>query len=199
MKIFGKKFDDKRMNKTLWYLVIISFAFWFVYRFIMVAVESRMTVFNPVRDAAANGVVVATVAPEKSQGFIKLPIVVKNNKAYVSGLRKQKLSVGQKMDSGEIVSVSKNLDFDSGMYVVKTRSVVDGINYVQIPETGYFIPAYAVHDGKIMVVDNGIATAREIESCGQDTDIACIKSGLSDGDIVILTKVDAGQKVKIQK
>ncbi|MBO4672385.1 MAG: hypothetical protein J5608_01900 [Alphaproteobacteria bacterium] len=199
MKIFGKKFDDKKINKTLWYVVIIGFAFWFVYRFIMVAVESRMTVFNPVRDMQKNGIVVSSVVAHRRDGVIKMPIVIKDNKAYVSGPRKAKLNPGQKMDGGEIVFVSKNLDFDSGMYVVRTRSVADGINYVQIPESGFFVPTYAVRDGKVMIAENSIATERQIESCGQDADIVCISSGLVDGDIVILTKVDNGQKIKIQK
>ena len=199
MKIFGKKFNDKKVNKTLWCAVIVGFAIWFVYRFIMVALESRMTVFNPVRDMQANGTLVSSVVAHRRDGVIKMPIVVKDNMAYVSGPRKAKLAPGQKLDTGEIVSVSKRLDYDSGMYVIKTRGVVDGIKYVQIQENGYFIPAYAVHDGTLIVSQENIAVEKKIESCGQDADFICISSGVSDGDTVILTKVDAGQKIRIQK
>jgi len=199
MKLFGKKFNDKKIKRILWIAVFIGFAGWFVYRFVMVAIESRMTVFNPVRDMQVNGTVVSSTVVQRRDGFIKLPIVVENNRAYVSGAKKEKLAPGQKLDSGEIISVSKNLDFDSGMYIVKTRNVPDGINYVHITQNGYFVPAYASHDSVVMVARNGVAEARNIESCGQDVDFVCISAGLSDGDIVILSKVDAGQKVKIQK
>jgi hypothetical protein len=199
MKIFGKKFDDKKINKVLWHAVIIGFAVWFIYRFVMVALESRMTVFNPARDMSVNGIPVSSVVVARQDGVIKMPLVIKDNKAFVSGQRKAKLAPGQKLDTGEIVSVSKNLDYDSGMYIVKTRNAADGINYVHINENGYFIPAYAVQNGVLMVLQGGAAQEKKIESCGQDADFVCISSGVSDGDEVILTKVDAGQKVKVQK
>lgn len=199
MKIFGKKFNDKKLNKFLLYAVFGIVAVWFVYRFIMVAAESRMTVFNPARAAAENGVPVSTIVAARRDGFIKVPIVVRDNKALVSNARYSMLAAGQKMDAGEIVSVSRNLDFDTGMHIVKTRGAVDGINFVQIKQNGYFIPAYAMRDGVLMVVDDTVAEKREIETCGQDADFVCVASGISDGDIVILSKVAAGQKVKIQK
>ena len=60
MRIFGRKFDDKKVKKNVYTAVLVALIIWFVYRFIMVAIESRMTVFNPVRDAGQNGTPIET-------------------------------------------------------------------------------------------------------------------------------------------
>lgn len=199
MKIFGKNFDDKKVKKFVYTAVFVVLIGWFVFRFIMVAIESRMTVFNPARVVNQNGTLIEYVTAHKQNGSLGMPVSVKNNRAYVSGAVRTKLRAGQKIGDGVIVSVSSGLDLDSGMYVVKTRNVVDGINYVQIDVNGYFVPAYAVHDGVVFVADSGTAVARSVTIAGQDSDVACISDGIKDGDIVITSKVTESQKVKVQQ
>lgn len=196
MRIFGKKFNDKKVRKYVWLGASVVFAFWFVFRFVMVGIESHKNVFNPVREMAANGVPVKTMVATRKDFVIKLPIVIQNNVAYVSGARRAKLKVGQNLDKGEIVSVAKNLDFDTGMYTIKTRGAENGINFVSIPENGFFVPAYAVQNGHLFVVVDGVAARRAITTCGQDSDFVCVQDGIQNGDIIILSKVEIGQKVQ---
>ena len=198
MKIFGKKFDDKKAKKILYTAVLAVLAIWFIYRFVMVAIESHMVVFNPIRETNKNGFLVETVVVSQKEHIIKIPMSIKNNRAYVSRARRGQFKVGQKIGDGEIVSVSSSVDLDSGMYVVRTRGVIDGLKFVSVPVSGYCIPAYAVRDGRVSVVDNGVATVHEVQVINQDSDTACIAEGIADGDVVILSKVVAGQKVRVK-
>ena len=196
MKIMGSEFDEKKLKKNVYTAVLVVLVGWFIYRFVMVAIESRMVVFNPVRDANKNGVLVETVVADKKDGVINFPISIKNNRAYVSGHARAKLSAGQKIaEGGTVAYVSNSLDYDSGMYVVKTQGANDGVNNVEITCSGYFVPSYAVRDGVVMIEKLGIATAQKVKVVATDSDSACISGGLDDGDVVILSKVLNGQKV----
>ena len=196
MKILNREFDDKKFKKNVYTAVLVVLVGWFIYRFIMVAMESRMVVFNPIRDANKNGVLVETIVVDRKDGVINFPIAVKNNRAYVSNRARSKLRIGQKIAGGGTVAyVSNSLDYDSGMYVVKTNGAKDGVNNVQIPCNGYFIPVYAVRDGVVMVEKSGVAQSVAVNVADQDSEFACISDGISDNDVVILSKVSDNQKV----
>ena len=196
MKIFNRKFDDKKLNKNVYMAVLVVLVCWFVYRFVMVAIESRMVVFNPVRDANQNGTLVETIIADKKDGVINFPIAIQNNRAYVSNRARAKLRAGQQISGGgTIIYVSNSLDYNSGMYVVKTNGANDGVNNVQIPCNGYFVPVYAVRDGAVMVEKSGVAKSVVVNVVDQDSKFACISDGLGDGDVVILSKVSDNQKV----
>lgn len=201
MRIFGRKFDDKKVKKNLYTAVLVALIIWFVYRFVMVAIESRMTVFNPVRDANKNGTPVETITVKKQDGVVNMPIAIKNNRAYVSGRVRAKLRAGQKIaDGGAVAGVSNSIDYDSGMYVVQTRGANDGVQNVQIPCSGYFVPVYAVRGAAVMIAKDGThAHSQNVAVTAQDSDMACISAGVQDGDVVILSKVSNNQKVNIQK
>lgn len=196
MKLFGRDFNDKKLKKNVYTAVFVVLVGWFIYRFVMVAIESRMVVFNPVRDANKNGTLVETIVVNNKNGVINFPIAIKNNRAYVSGRARAKLRAGQKIaDGGTITSVSDSLDYDSGMYVVKTRGANDGVNNVEIPCNGYFIPVYAVREGVVMVEKSGVAEPVVVNVVAQDSEFACVSGGIGDGDVVILSKVSNNQKV----
>ena len=199
MRIFGKNFDDKKSKKILYTAVFAGLVIWFVYRFIMVGLESKMVVFNPIRESEMNGILVDTVVAHDDTVIVKVPIAVANNRAYVSAVRRGQFAPGQKIGRGEIVSVSLRLDLNSGMYVVRTRDVDDGLNMVMVPTKGFCVPAYAVRDGGVMIAQDGIATMRNVNVINQDSDVACISGGINDGDIIIVSKVDDGVRVKIKK
>ena len=169
MKIFGKNYDDKKVKKIVYTAIYVAIALWFVYRFVMVAVESRMDVFNPIRVAQSDGVLVETMVAKRQDDFIKIPIDIKNNRAYVSGDSYNNLKAGQKVESGEIVSVSSSIDLDTGMHVVRTRGTDDGVRYVSIKKNGYFVPLYAVRNGSVMVKDGETAVARNITVVAKDS------------------------------
>ena len=196
MKIMGREFNEKKLKKNVYTAVFVVLVCWFIYRFFMVAIETRMVVFNPSRDANKNGVLVETVVADKKDGVINFPIAIKNNRAYVSGHARAKLHAGQKIaEGGTVAYVSNSLDYDSGMYMVKTLGANDGVNNVEIPCSGYFIPVYAVRDGVVMIEKSGIAMAQSVKVVATDSGSACISGGLGDGDVVILSKVSNGQKV----
>ena len=163
----------------------------------MLVIQHNQTVFNISRDVAANGTPVVTMTAQNSSGVLHEPITVEKNKAYVTGSRVGLFRAGQKVGGGKIASVSQNINLDTGMYVIKTTGVADGLQYVEYNRNGYFIPISAVVDSNVFVYENGVATLRKVIVAHSDADTALITQGLHDGDIVILSKVSAGEKVRL--
>lgn len=187
-----------RNKKRIYVGLVLLIALWFVYRFVMVGIENRRFVFNPSRAATESGLLIEVQDAKKTTGTLQEPLTVKNNRALVSGARVGLLKPGQKIGSGTIASVSNNIDLDTGMHRVTTRGVADGLNYAEYQISGYFVPSYAVKQNTVYVVKDGIAVARPVRVAGSDADTAVITSGLSDGDVIILSNVSDGTKVKIK-
>ena len=198
MKIFGKKFNDKKVKKIVYTAVFGVLILWFVYRFVMVAIESRMVVFNPVREMTQNGIVVDTITVHQKTGVIKTPLSVENNRAYVSEAHRRMLKVGQKIEDGTIVSVAGQLDLDTGMYIVKTKDVQNGVRYAESECSGYFVPTYAINDGVIMRAESNASVAVPVTIIASDADNSCVSGDVKDGDQIILSKVSVGQKIKVK-
>ena len=188
-----------RMKKRLYIALVIILAAWVVFRFAVIGAQSRLQVYNPSRAAASDGVPVSVVEMHRAPGVINEPLTVKNNRAYVSGARANLLRAGMKIDGGEIVSVSSNIDLDTGMHVVRTRGVADGQHMAQFRTNGYFIPVSAIDNGAVYVVRDGMAVRTPVTIARQDMDTAYITSGLNDGDVVILSRVADGARVNVKK
>ena len=198
MEKIKSKFASEKFKKWTYIVLAVVLVFWVGYRFYVIASENSRNVYNATRVAADSGVPVSVINVAKVRDVVREPIAVRNNRAYVSAANAKKLRAGQSVDDGVIVSVSSGVDLDTGMYVVQTRGVSDGLHYAEFVGRGYFIPTYAVkNDNTVLVVDNGIATRRSVTVSRQDSQNAYITDGLNDGDIVILSHVDAGTKVKI--
>ena len=197
-----KKLNDIVNSKRFKHFMHAGLAFlmigWVVFRFGAVASENARQVFNASRMAADVGMPVYTLKMEQKNGVLYEPLAIKNNRAYITGDRAEKLHAGQHVGSGEIVSVSRRIDLNSGMFVVRTRDVADGLHYAEFNANGFFVPLYAIKDNTVLIVQNGIATSRNITIARQDSETAYIASGLNSGDIVILSAVNAGDKVSIQ-
>lgn len=187
----------KNMNKYIWILITVVVVGWVVFRFSAIGSEHARAVFNADRIAIESGAPVDVIVVGKGTGVLREPIHVKNNRALVSGNRVGKFAAGQKIGNGKIVSVAQRIDLDSGMYVIRTSGVADGLNYAESAAVGYYVPVYAINNSTVMVAENGNAVARTVKIANQDSDNALIVGGLSDGDIVILSHVDAGERVKI--
>jgi hypothetical protein len=172
---------------------------WVAFRFASVAAENSRYVFNASRVAADRGTSIEVIEMKRTDGVLYEPLAVQNNRAYVTGARASKLRSGQKLGNGKIVSVSSGLDYDTGMYVIRTSGVGDGLHFAEFSANGYFVPLYAVSNNSVMVVDNGVASARSVQIVRQDSENAYITTGLNDGDMVILTTVNAGDKVQIKE
>lgn len=194
---FFKIKNPERVKKWIYILTVAALVFWILFRITMLVIQHNQTVFNISRDVAANGTPVVTMTAQNSSGVLHEPITVEKNKAYVTGSRVGLFRAGQKVGSGKIASVSQNINLDTGMYVIKTTGVADGLQYVEYNRNGYFVPISAVVDSNVFVYENGVATLRKVIVAHSDADTALITQGLHDGDIVILSKVSADEKVRL--
>lgn len=191
--------NTKRFKHIVFCALVLLLIGWAVFRFAAVASENARYVFNAARVAADTGAPIEVIEMSRKSGVLYEPLSVQNNRAYVSGARAANLRAGQRVGNGKIVSVSSGLDLDTGMYVVRTSGVADGLQYAEYSANGYFVPLYAIADNSVLVVSDGVATPRAIKIARQDAENAYIASGLDDGDIVILSTVNAGDKVQIKQ
>lgn len=193
-----EQLKQPRARKIMSIGLIAVLVLWVVFRFTMIGIENARSVYNAARVAQTDGVPVVVQQIERTSGVLREPIAVKSNRAYVASGRAHKFGAGQHVAGGVIVSVSPDIDLDSGMHVVRTRGVADGLQYAEFRATGHFVPVYAVNNGVVMVADGDIARARDVVVARQDADNALVSSGLNDGDVVILTHVSDGEKIQIK-
>ena len=190
---------SKKIKHTFFIALVAIMVGWVIFRFIAFASENARFVYNASRVAAENGLPVEYVTVNIESGTLYEPLSVKNNRAYVSGERASKMRAGQKIENGKITFVSNNIDLNTGMYLVRTSGVSDGLHFAEFTTNGIFVPLYAISDNSVFVADNGIATKRNIKIARQDSENAYVESGLNSGDVVILSKVQSGVKVKLNK
>lgn len=195
---FFKIKNPQKIKKLIYILVVLGLLFWIGFRITALIMQHNQQVFNIARDVSEKGTPVLTMTAQNTPGILHEPITVENNRAYVTGNRVGLFRTGQKVGNGKIASVSQNIDIDTGMYVIKTTDAEDGLQYVEYTRNGYFVPIYAVVDENVFVYDNGVATLRKVIVAHSDADVALITQGLHDGDIVILSKVSDGERVRIQ-
>ncbi|MCL2748940.1 MAG: hypothetical protein FWE50_02590 [Alphaproteobacteria bacterium] len=181
------------MKKYIYILLSIIIAAWVGYRVYAIYSESQREVFNAARVSEKT---VETMVAHEEMGVLKEPLFIKDNRAFVSHSRIRKFGVGQRIGAGHIISVSSKLDLDTGMYLIKTANVEDGEQFAEAKYTGFFIPIYAVTDSTVMVLENGIVALREVKIMNQDAEWILVSHGLNDGDIVVLSKVEAGTRVQ---
>ena len=189
-----------RKSKNVIYVIFVALiALAFGHRFYAVSQENSFEVFNIIRHNAANGVPVQVLEMQKTDGVLLEPLTVKNNRGFISGSRLSLFKVGQKAGDCKIVSVSQNIDLDTGMYVIKTIGCDDGLKYVENKKSGFYIPVSALRGNTIYVVNNGVAQSRQVVIENRDIQNALIKSGINVGDLVVLSNIQDGEKIKIEK
>ena len=189
-----------RKSKSIIYMVFIGLILCaFAYRFYSVSKENNFEVFNIIRNNAQNGVPVRVLNMQKTDGVLLEPLTIKNNRGFVSGARLPYFKSGQKVGDCRIASVSHNIDLDTGMHVIKTSGCKDGLQYVENKKNGFYVPVSALRGSTVFVVNDGVAQSREIVIENRDSENALIKSGITDGDIVILSSVQDGEKIKIEE
>ena len=199
LEIIVKKLKTRKSKNIIYVILAVFFASWFGYRFCIVSGENNTDVFNIVRDNLQNGTPVETVQATKIDGVLYEPITVKNNRAYIAGGRIGLFYAGQSLGDCRIASVSNNIDLDTGMHVIKTSNCSDGLKYAENKQNGFFIPVSALHGNTVYVVVDNMAHAQNVETGGRDTQNVLIKSGINDGDLIILSDVSDNQKIKIVK
>lgn len=194
-----KNMDPHRFNHILVRSVVVVIVLAFAYRFLSFGFEQHKTIFNLTRDANINGVPVSVVKMEKTNGIIYEPLFINDNRGYVSGMRVGRFSAGQRISGGgEVVSVSRSMDLDSGMHVVRTRGASNGAHMVEIRGNGFYVPTYAIQNGTVFVVRDGAAHAIPVTIVRGDADNTMI-SGVLDGEVVITSHITDGALIKIIK
>lgn len=199
MEKIQRTMATKKFKKIMYIALVAVLVGWVVFRFAAVASENARYVFNASRVSADVGAPIEYITMQNAPGTLYEPLAVKNNRAYVTASRASMLRAGQRVGTGKITSVSSNIDYDTGMYVVRTTGVADGLQFAEFTTNGHFVPLYAITDGAVMVAVDGIAVLRDVKIARQDSENAYITSGLNDGDIVILSAVNAGTKVNVEK
>lgn len=194
-----KKLKTRKSKNVIYTIIISLIVAVFVYRFWSVSNENNFEVFNIVRNNAQNGVPVRVMEMQKTDGILYEPLTIKNNRAFVSGVRLSAFKAGQKVGNCKIVSVSHNIDLDTGMHVIRTSGCADGLQYAENVKNGFYVPVSALNGNAVFVVENGIAQSREVVIENRDLENALIKSGINAGDVVILSSVQNGEKIKIEK
>lgn len=197
MEKIAENLQTKKMKHFFTIMLIAVLVGWGVFRFAAVASENSRQVYNAARVAVDAGAPIEVVTVSHKDGVLREPVAVKNNRALVSGGRVAKLRAGQKIGDGVIRSVSRKIDYDTGMHIVRTTGVSDGLQFAEITASGFFVPVSAIENNTVMVVENGVAKTRDVVVSAQDADVAHITSGLNDGDNVILSHVQDGAKVRI--
>ena len=194
-----KKLKTRKSKNIIYAIIIVLSVLVVGYRFYAVAREHNTDVFNIVRNNIEKGTPVEILTVSESDGVLYEPLTIKNNRAYVSGARINIFKSGQKIGDCKIVSVSHDIDLDTGMHIIKTPKCKDGLQYVEITQRGFFVPISAIRGNAVYVVDSGVARSQEIIITGRDLQNVLIKSGLKDGDMVILSDVKDGEKIRIIK
>ena len=167
MEKIAENLKTTKTKRLLVILLIAVLAGWVVFRFAAVASENSRHVFNAARVAADQGAPVEVITITRTDGILREPIAVKNNRALVSGARVAKLRVGQKIGEGTIVSVSKKIDYDTGMHVVKTSGVSDGLQFAEISGIGFYVPVHAIENNSVMELTGITATMNNSATVGQ--------------------------------
>lgn len=194
-----KKLKSRKAKAIIYTVLFALISAAFSYRFYVVAQENNFEVFNIIRNNAQNGIPVNVLHMKKTDGTLFEPITIKNNRGFVSGARLFAFKSGQKIANCRIVSVAQNIDLDTGMHVIKTKGCSNGLQYAENKKNGFYVPVSALHGNNVFVVQNGVAKLREIVIENRDMQNALIKSGINVDDIVILSDIKDGEKVKIEK
>lgn len=199
IRTFVGKINIARAKKITYITCAVLLGALVIYRFVAFILMQRADVFNPNRDSVINGVPVSVVAVHEKTDVLRQPIFVKNNRAYVSGGRVSMFHVGDNVDGGKIASVGYNIDLDTGMHIITTRGVSDGQHYAEHAFTGYFIPVDAIDNGAVYIVDGDVARRVQINITYRDETSVVVSHGLSNGDMVINSRVSDGQKIQIKQ
>lgn len=196
IKCLIEKLNIKKTGKIV---VIISLFVWILYRVIALISESQYVVFNATRNATEKGIPVNVLNIEKANHIIYEPLTVKNNKAYVSASRVHLFEPGQNIEHGKVVFVSQNIDLDSGMHIITTKGVSDGLQYAEYI-TGVndiVIPVSTISNNVVFIANGDVAVSKPVQIIRQDSENAVVQ-GLNFGDKVILSRVSDGDKIQIK-
>jgi len=136
--------------------------------------EGLQTVNNIARIQAVRGVPKEYVVAVKTTDFLEEPLFIQNGRALVSIGKIRKFEAGQEIKGADakIISISGNIDLDTGMFVVRVSKNITGNFMVLRRFTGFFLPLEAELPPGARII-------------AQDS-ARMVVVGLSDGDKVVV-------------
>ena len=147
-----------KMKRIAVFLAVLSLSVIVGRRIQSIRKEGSYTVNNVVRIQAEKGAPRNYVEAVRTTDFLSEPLYVQNGRALVSTGRVGKFRIGQKVRDGtaKIVSVSNDIDLDTGMFVIRFSERVSGDVFVERKYTGFFLPldAEIPAHAKIIAKDN---------------------------------------------
>ena len=163
---------NKQLKRAIIFVCIVAISAATGYRIQKIRKEGIRTVNNIARIHAEKGVPNEYVTAKKTTEFLYEPIYIQNGRALVSINRVNKFAVGESAGSAKIVSISKNIDLDTGMFVIRFSEKITGDFMVARQYTGFFLPV----DAEIPAHARVIAKDNE----------RMVVTGLVDGDKVVV-------------
>jgi hypothetical protein len=168
------KFRNEMKKKLVIFVCILGAMMAAGYRIQKIRAESDRRVHNMVRIHAEYGAPHDYVIAKTTTDVLLEPLFVQNGRALVSSLRVGRFVVGDKINGkkARITTVSKNIDLDTGMFVVRVSGNISGEVYVEKRHTGFFLPIDAVLPPNARVI-------------ARDSDRVVVL-GLSEGDKIVV-------------
>ena len=183
------------MKKFVYALVALGFVGIVTYRVVQISYENRRDIFNAERAAEIFGIPAETILVQIERNTLLTPVAVRDGRIFVANGRVHQFRPGQRLSNGgRITSVSRNIDMNTGLFIIRA-SGENGNHFAEMEYDGVFLPLSAISDNIVMVSENQIAVTREVSIIAADAERAVV-TGLTEGDIVILTQVEPGRKIK---
>lgn len=217
----------KNKRKLIYGLIFVVFlcAFFVKRHFIVAERQSKTVTVAGEWEEKGKPVIAIKIKPKNVNVYSKITVTKDykgNAYAYVCRIVKEKLEIGQevfcaekKQPVGRITEVAKEINLDTGMFLVKISFIEDVFNdssyavvYVNTETLGNVIcvPREIISsDGKenfIWVIENGKARKRQVKIKCHNGYGSVIEEGLDESDIVVLegyTFLSESDKVNIIK
>ena len=184
----------ERLKKIIYISSILAAVLLVGHRVYKIWEEGRMVVFNAARHAEVYGVPVETMVVKRERDILREPVTVRNGQISVSAERLYKFRTGQRLTSGgQITAISRRIDLNTGLFTLRA-SGAPGNHFAELPHTGIFVPLSAISNSMVMVSENGISAARQVDIIAEDA-VRAVVDGLSENEILILTRVRPGIKI----
>ena len=130
------------MKKAIIFSSVLVLALAVSYRIREIRREGLQTVNNIARIHAERGVPRDYITVNRTTDFLEEPLFIQNGRALVSTGRINRFAVGQEIKGANatITSISRNIDLDTGMFVVRVSRNITGNFIVLRRFTGFFLP-----------------------------------------------------------
>lgn len=161
-----------------------------IYRIAALVREANRPVYNIARIQVSQGTPVETLELQPG-GELKFSLSFRNGRAFVANDIRLKLRKNMKVESeewnAEIINVSNNIDFDTGLYEIRIDKKINGEGYAIEKVDGILIPRLALSGNQVWINEDGIARVKKIRIANHDAEQILVQTGLEAGDQLIVS------------